>query len=337
MNYDNFIGTDVSKAQLDIATLSQDGVFQYYTCTNNSKSISKMFWEIFKNSSLDKTKTLICAENTGHYSNILSKTMVKEGYSFWLECPNHIAKSQGLQRGKNDKEDAARIAIYASRYSDKAKLLQASNVTIEKISYLSSERDMLVKDAAKYKSQIKDHENFIEKNMYQSRTKRLELLIRALKDHIKDIESNIDVLINDDQQLKHQISLLKSVDGVGNQVALKTIIATQGFTKFDNHRQFACHVGVAPFEYRSGSSIRSAKRVSKRADRKFKSLIHMAALSAIQKTGELREYYLRKTEAGKNKMTVINAVRAKIIARMFAVIKNDTEYEHSYKIILHNP
>jgi len=126
------------------------------------------------------------------------------------------------------------------------------------------------------------------------------------------------------------LSLLKTVDGLGNQVAVQTIIATQGFSNFNNHRQFACHVGVAPFEYRSGSSIRSARRVSKKAYRKLKSLIHMAALSAIQKTGEFREYYLRKTEEGKNKMTVINAVRAKIIARIFAVIKKDSKYEYFY-------
>lgn len=56
----------------------------------------------------------------------------------------------------------------------------------------------------------------------------------------------------------------------------------------------------------------------------------MAALSAIQAPGELRDYYLRKVESGKNKMTVINAVRAKIIHRIFPVIKNNTTYEKNY-------
>ena len=56
----------------------------------------------------------------------------------------------------------------------------------------------------------------------------------------------------------------------------------------------------------------------------------MAALSAIQVPGELRDYYLRKIESGKSKMTVINAVRAKIIHRIFAVIKNNNSYEKNY-------
>ena len=53
----------------------------------------------------------------------------------------------------------------------------------------------------------------------------------------------------------------------------------------------------------------------------------MAALSVIKNPGELRDYYLRKVEEGKNKMLVINAVRAKFVLRMFAVIKNDQMYQ----------
>ncbi len=59
----------------------------------------------------------------------------------------------------------------------------------------------------------------------------------------------------------------------------------------------------------------------------MKQLLHMAAVGIIaHKKGELYDYYLRKVATGKNKMTVINAMRAKLIARMFAIIKNDTYY-----------
>ena len=40
----------------------------------------------------------------------------------------------------------------------------------------------------------------------------------------------------------------------------------------------------------------------------------------------MRQYYLRKVEQGKNKMSVINAVRAKIVARMFAVINKNEKW-----------
>lgn len=53
----------------------------------------------------------------------------------------------------------------------------------------------------------------------------------------------------------------------------------------------------------------------------------VAVAIAHRKGGELKEYFQRKVEEGKNKMTVLNAIRAKIVARMFSVIKNDRIYQ----------
>jgi hypothetical protein len=46
-----------------------------------------------------------------------------------------------------------------------------------------------------------------------------------------------------------------------------------------------------------------------------------------RKEGEIRQYYDRKVAEGKNKMSVINALRAKLIALIFAVINQDREYK----------
>jgi hypothetical protein len=93
---------------------------------------------------------------------------------------------------------------------------------------------------------------------------------------------------------------------------------------------------VAPFKYDSGSSVRSRSKVSSRADKSIKALLHMAALSVATRTeGELHDYYIRKVAEGKNKMPVINAVRGKLVMRMFAVIKNNNLYEKNYAFCLH--
>ena len=47
--------------------------------------------------------------------------------------------------------------------------------------------------------------------------------------------------------------------GVGVQTALHLLSCTRGFTAFDNWKKLACYVGVAPFEYSSGSSIRGER------------------------------------------------------------------------------
>jgi len=55
------------------------------------------------------------------------------------------------------------------------------------------------------------------------------------------------------------------------------------------------------------------------------------------KKGELKDYYNRKVAEGKNKMCVLNAMRSKLIHRIFALIKSDRFYEKNIDIYLQNP
>ena len=157
-------------------------------------------------------------------------------------------------------------------------------------------------------------------------------MIKELDTALAAIENQISELIKSDPDCAQQYQLLTSIDGIGKQVAVHTIIETKGFTKFTDPRKFACHAGVAPFKYFSGSSIRSANKVSHRANKKMKKLLHMAALSVIRMKNEMRDYYERKVAEGKNKMSVINAVRAKLIARMFAVINKNIKYQKNTQL-----
>lgn len=138
-------------------------------------------------------------------------------------------------------------------------------------------------------------------------------------------------VIRNTEVLARQMDLLTSVDGVGKVVAMNMIITTEAFTRFDDPRKFCCHAGVAPFAYTSGSSLHSKNAVSHRANKAMKRLLHLAAIAVAHRTGgELKAYYERKVAEGKNKMMVINALRAKIIARMFAVIKRNEYYSPIY-------
>ncbi len=52
----------------------------------------------------------------------------------------------------------------------------------------------------------------------------------------------------------------------------------------------------------------------------------MAARSAITCDPELKAYYYRRVEQGKNKMSTLNIIRNKIIHRVFAVVQRGTPY-----------
>ena len=108
--------------------------------------------------------------------------------------------------------------------------------------------------------------------------------------------------------------------------ALSLILFTRNFTLFDDPRKLACYGGVAPFEYSSGTSVKGRTKVSHFANKDLKKIIHMAALSAIRYNPEMKAYFIRKVEQGKNKMSVINAIRNKLIHCIMAIIKRQTPW-----------
>ncbi len=67
------------------------------------------------------------------------------------------------------------------------------------------------------------------------------------------------------------------------------------------------------------------------ANKKLKSLLHLAALSAKKNDAEIKSYFERKVKEGKNKMLVMNAVRCKVLSRAFAVITRNTPFVNTCK------
>lgn len=148
----------------------------------------------------------------------------------------------------------------------------------------------------------------------------------ALKQKIKLLEKTIKEILLKNQELRITFELVTSIKGIGLIVASYLIVYTCNFTRFDNWRKFACYSGTAPFEYRSGTSVRGRTQVSQIANQQMKKMLHLAAICAIHTDAELKEYYWRRLDEGKSRMTIINIVRNKLIARVFAVVKRGTPF-----------
>ena len=328
MNNFYFIGVDVSKKKLDFCVMFENKVVREDVIANHPSAVTALIHQLEDEFGISNAQMLVCAEHTGQYTYPLVCACEAVECKLWLEHPSNIKYSSGVQRGKNDKIDAKRIAIYAARFEDKVRLYERPDQEIERLKQLEAERSLYVTDLAKYKAQMKDQKEYMPESIYKEKAKRLKKLMKNLQEVIDSITEEMECIVNSTEALSRQYRLLQSIDGVGPVVALNMIVVTEAFTRFDNARQFNSFAGLAPFRYTSGSSQHSRARVSHRADKCIKTLLHLSAVSLVSKAGgEMKEYYLRKVEEGKNKMTVINALRAKIVARMFAVIKRNDFYK----------
>lgn len=92
---------------------------------------------------------------------------------------------------------------------------------------------------------------------------------------------------------------------------------------------------VGPFRYTSGKSIHSKSIVSQRANKQMKSLLHLGSVCVAthMKSGEHKQYYERKIKEGKHPMCVLNAIREKIVSKMFAVIRKDEPYKKVHPLL----
>ena len=194
-----------------------------------------------------------------------------------------------------------------------------------------SERNSKVKLKAALLKQRQNYTQTKSLKLDKQLLKLNEKETKMLSEHIAFLENEIENLINSDEDLRGKKETIQSIPGVGKVLSWMMIAKTEGFTKINEARKMACYAGVVPFENQSGTSLRHKPKVSYFADKSLKSVLHLAAMSAIRLENDLRVYYQRKVKEGKNKMLVLNAVRNKIVHRIFALIKTGKSYEKNYK------
>jgi len=269
-------------------------------------------------------------EYTGMYNLPMVKWLHSQNGKIWLESGVHIRKTLGLVRGKNDSVDSLRIAMYAYTNRQKVKLWKAPRKVIERIAALLSQRARMVKAKKQLSTANLEQRKFLDKGIMMNLNKYTNKTVVVIQKQIDAIEKEISGLISEDEKLNHMYQLITSVNGIGFVTASYILVTTNEFINISDPKKYACYSGVVPFEHTSGTSIRGKNRVSQMANKKIKTLLHMAALTAIQMKGEIQDYYLRKVKEGKNKMSILNAIRNKLVLRIFACITQNRVYENNY-------
>lgn len=326
MKLKEVLGIDVSKLTLD-CYLHCKGVHKVFD--NNHEGIIKMIEWALENES--KEGLLFVFEHTGLYSHLLVKLLAYSECLFYIASGLEIKRSLGIARGKDDKADAKRIALYAYRIREEISPYETYSESLDHLKRLMSLRRKLVAQRAGHIATLGEQKRVLDESENEILFQVQVEIISLFDKQISKLEKEMDQHIKQDPELRKLFKLLTSIKGIGNVTARFLIVYTSGFSSFKSWRQFASFCGIAPFPNQSGTSIRGKTKVSHLANKEGKTLLSLCAASAIQSNPEMRLYYQRRLQEGKNKMSTLNIIRNKLLARAFAVIQRGTPYVDTMK------
>ncbi len=327
-----FIGVDISKDHIDCALIRKDNHegFIEKRFSNDLKGFESLE-EWLCDTGTEVKRVLFCMEHTGTYGLLFCAWLCHKGMDFCVEPGLRIKQSIGMVRGKNDRIDARRIADYALTQKSKLTLFSFPSEAILEIKQMLTYRDQMVRFRTSLKNSIKNHLQYEQITGKNKISASIEDQIRKYNSIIEDIEKEIVDIIESDQKLKKNFNLATSVKGVGLVIAAFMIVSTNNFTSFNNGRKFACYSGMAPFENSSGSSIKARTTTSHLANKTIKALLLNGANAASRYDPEIKAYFKRKQQEGKDYKMIMNAIGCKLINRVFAVVKRQTPYVVTYQ------
>lgn len=333
MEFKFVLGVDMSKEWFNYCLMSEKlEIIGEGEVENTPAAIFLFIRDLLQEQAVKSLDEIILVmEHTGIYVQHLVTGWLSKGGQLSLVAAVKVSRLLGGQLGwdeKSDQMDARRLSEYGFRYSDQLELWKVKEHSIQVLKALHSLRKRLLNALNALEVPLNESLCFDTVQVFESIQESCQQSINALRADLKQTEQKMKDLIKKDDRLKTLFDLITSIPGVGSVTATEMIIATEGFEKFkpDQAKAFARYSGVAPLKKQSGK-LRKNNRIGKRANRKIKTVLTMGAICLIGTKSELGQYYDRKIAEGKPHFSVVNAMRNKIILRIFAVVKNQTMYQ----------
>jgi len=313
-------GIDLSMEKFDINFIDEKGKEKQKEVKNGVVSISKFLYSVPKDS-------VLCAEHTGAYGDLLVYLCNQENVPIALVPGYTIKHSLGLLKGKDDPLDARRIREYGERFTDKLVFSEYDEECIVELKQLYTLRSQLVKARKSLLTSEKGRGYLPMQSI--SVHNHLQPVLCGLDEEIEAVEEEIEALIMANEDLNENYELAKSVIGIGPVIATDLLIKTGNFEIIDTARKASSYAGVCPFPNTSGKMVGKSK-TSPFADKKLKSLLYMGAKSAVKHNKEYRLYYQKKQLEGKPHYLIMNNVSNKMLRTIYSVVKNKTPYSQDY-------
>ena len=325
-----FMGIDVSKLYFDLSLMKVIDHQKHNVLTqrfDNTTAGIKTFHGWLKEQKVTFDEhSLLVIENTGIYHRLLWQFCSRHNLPLHIGNAAHIKWSFGIARGKSDLVDSLRLCHYAHKHSDELKATPALNAALMTLKDLLTARSKLVTQIGAIKAWLKELKEVSDKEVQKLMEKTHKDALAGLKKSIVLLEKEIRQRIEEDKEIKANYELLFTVPGIGHLTAVYLICCTNNFVCGITGKQLACYAGVVPFEHTNGTSIRGRKKVHPMANKHLKKSLHLCALSAIKYYPEFKAYYDRKKKEGKHSMSVLNAIKNKLLLRAVAVVSHQKPY-----------
>lgn len=330
-----YVGIDVSKPYFDASIIKVIDHKKGELLTEqfaNTKEGLLSFKKWCKNAGAKTMEQLfVVIENTGLYHRPIWQFCSKQNIVLHIGNAAHIKWSLGITRGKNDKIDSKRLCNYAFKNHDELQATAALNPVFIQLKDLMTARTNLLSHYTATKTYLKELTPTNDKATQALMEQAHKAALEGLKKSITKVEEAIAKIINEDTAIKNNYDLIKTIPGIGHLTAVYIICCTNNFAGKITGKQLASYAGVVPFEHSSGISVKGKNRVHKMANKDLKRLLHLCALAAVKYDPEMKGYYERKKAEGKNGMSVLNAIRNKLVLRVAAVVNNKTPFVSNYR------
>lgn len=303
-----FIGVDVAKAELVIATATQPGC---RSIANELGAISAWLRELPDNA-------VVAMESTGRYHQLLATLAHAAGLQVFVLNARDVffyARALGA-RAKTDRLDAHVIARYLLEHHEHLHPWHACCPALAQVNTLLAQRWTVVTKRTALHQSLQGCDAAI--------AAELGTLDAAFATLLKAMDARIAALFAQDARLAEQRALLQSIVGVGAQSSalLASVLAQLDFASAD---ALVAYSGLDPRACDSGRS-RGRRRLSKRGQPALRRQMYLSAMSACHtKTFEatykaLRQRGLKTTEA-------LVVLARKLLRIAFAVWRSGKPFE----------
>lgn len=305
LNFQRYIGVDVSKEQLEISDSKENIRSQI---KNDCQSILDQLV-----SAIDPLEsTLVVCEGTGGYERKLVKAMHAANVAIVVANPRQVrdfASGAGILE-KTDPIDASVIRVFGE---DARNLRLATPTTpeLEKLGVLGRRRKQLV-------LLINQESSRREQAADQEVATMIGEVLETLKKQLKSVDRKLAKLIDQEAKSNKTVKVLQSVPGVG-PVTIATLLSDLPELGTLNRGEAAKLVGVAPLANQSGTKDGRRKITGGRSY--VRRVLYMAALVGTRFNPQIKRYYQRLLSKGKPQKVALTACIRKLLSILNEMVR----------------